>query len=214
MELARVGARTTPLDPRFAPRIGAGLPGRAAATRVLVTSRRGGGGAVAIEAGASMGALNEAIVAFESVAAPPTTDEGGRPLVDPGLYHPTILPDGTVLPPGMTIGHRTMQVRYLKRMLKTLVAKRGKLLLAHGRLYRVFVGLSLALTGARDSLRIAILNRAEPGRIQWLMGRVAQLEGQVSKLMREMSDIMTLVGTITVQIDEMTAELLTFGETI
>ena len=217
MDIARVGARTTPLDPRFAAAAtGAALPARAPATRILVRSRRGA--PVIIEAGASISAFNEAIAAFESGgstggAGEPEELFPGMPL-EPGRYRPTILEDGTVLPAGMTIGFRTMRVRYLKRTLKAATAERGKLMLSHGRMARTMVSLNLVLNTARSNLRQAIYDRADPGRINKLMQKVGEVEGQVSKLERDMHAVLTQVGALTTLIDDMTAELLTFGEAI
>lgn len=86
--ITRTGARTTPLDPRYADhlaRLGAPRPGvappqpqRAPATRTLVTVRRGARSVVTLDGNANLTAMNEMITAFEA----------GAELEDPARIEP------------------------------------------------------------------------------------------------------------------------------
>lgn len=221
--IARVGARTTPLDPRFGLHGPGGMPGRAPATRMLTpTVVRRTVQRANIAPGAGIAAFTEAIAGFEAEGVAIAEGGGaagvgeatGPDPADVARNHPTILPDGTILPAGMTMGHRAMRVRYLKRRLKTMTATRAKLLSKLELMGRWLVGLYMALGGLKDSLRIALLNRAGPGRIHFLTSKIQGLEAQIGKMERDMRDIRVEVGVLTVQIDDMTAELLTFGESI
>lgn len=228
MDIASVGSRgTTPLDPRFAFRGPGGVPGRAPATKLLTpTVVRKTVQRANIAPGAGIMAFTEAIEAFESEGGSVgAIGEGGgaadaadptRP-VDPEFIarnHPTTLPDGTILPAGMTLGHRAMRVRFLKRSLKVKVAHRAKLLNKLELMGRWLVGMQMALGGLKDALRIAFLNHAEPGRIQYLQNKIQGLEAQIGKIQRDMKDIQVEVGVLTTSINDMTAELLTYGESI
>ncbi len=215
--IARTGARTTPLDPRFAnhlAHLGAGQPSRAPATRVLVTSRRGVRTSVVVVGGESMAALNSAIVTFEAEGdsavdgpEPPTLEELAR-------YGAVMLDDGGILPKGMTLGTRAVRVRILRRNILRAHATRKTLMVRKGNLGRWLTGLYRQLGVARDSLRVAILGRADPGRIRVLTESVRQLEGRVSFMEREMKDVTTQIGVISSQIETMSAELHTFGEAV
>lgn len=260
MDIAPIGARTTPLDPRFGqtPYLGAARPAPAPGTRTMVTVRRGQRGVVTVES-PNMTALSEMITAFEAgddvedardlprtlrtPPAPPrvrgTTRLGTTRLGTTGLaglvglgdaeggegddglallpssagYDPTVANPALrgVAAGRMSPAQRQHRIGFLVRTVKLKKAERTRLELVYGRMARSLVDLKKALMSARDGLRVAIMNHADPGRIAKLTEGVKSLEAAVSKLERDMVDVGQLITQAGVQIDDATAELLTLG---
>lgn len=179
---------TRPLDPAMLAMLNP--QPKTGTARVVPSGRRGVRGTVVIDGNPTWAALNAAMEgAFAGEEEPlqrPVTPQQARVAGATGVLNPAEAVDEMEV--RLNVANRRFRVATL---VKNIRITKGKLVVLGKRIegYRMNLrGLRASLMAAKDGLRVAIMNRADPGTISRLTGNLQRLELAYGRLERVFND--------------------------
>jgi hypothetical protein len=219
--IAPIGSGTTPLVPYYQargtrpldPAVLAMLkpaPQQTGTARVVPSGRRGVRGTVVIDGNPTWSALNAALDSAgggeEEPLMSPTRQREARALNGTGALRetPESLEEMEARLKGAKRRFRVATLVKNIRLTKGRLSKLGNRI----EIYRMDLrSLKASIMSARDSLRVAIFNRADAGTVSKLSATLQRLELAYGRLERVLGDLTTEYGQLSIVLVEMEAEL-------